>query len=161
MSLMTENPLLFSNRGNTTFNKNVSNVSPQEWEYIQTMRRTGWQEPPNQQMQQQQSDPYSDFESEFNKCSSTVQNRILNDVEFKETMNNCDRLLQGAIEAMVRPQVIQTQEGRIAFEKMLATFRQLRDRYSQEEIKNMEKFQKIMQDEVVQKRLAELEKGME
>ena len=33
-----------------------------------------------------------------------------------------------------------------------------RDKYTEEEIKSMEKFNKIMQDEIVQKRLAELER---
>lgn len=158
MSLSEQNPLIGNGR---MINRTNSNVSPQEWEFIQTMRKTGWQEPPNiqqtNQIQQIQSDPYSDFEIEFNKCSPTVQNRILNDEEFKIIMNECDRMIQSAVESIVRPQVIQTPNGRLAFERMLGTFRQLRDRYSQEEIRNMERFQKMMQDEVVQKRLAELE----
>lgn len=163
MSLMNQNPLLpnSSNNGSNYnyFGRQMPNVSPQEWEYIQSIRRTGWQDPNIQQQPTQQlSDPYTDFETEFSKCSTTVQNKILNDSEFKKSMEYCDRLMQGAIESIVRPQVIQTPEGRIAFERMLATFRSVKDKYTEEEIKSMERLNKIMQDEVVQKRLAELEK---
>ena len=83
MSIMNQNPLIPN--GNIFSSKSTPNVSPQEWEYIQTMRRTGWQESPAQQPQQL-SDPYSDFEAEFSKCSTTVQNKILNDEEFKKSM---------------------------------------------------------------------------
>ena len=135
-----------------------ASVSPQEWEYIQTMRRTGWDM--NQQFPQQnqipQSDPYIDFVNEFGKCSSNVQNRILEDSEFKMTMNECDKRMQSMIEDVIRPQVMQTSEGRIAFERMLATFRQVRDKYIKEESENLEALHQVMQDEVVKQRIAEL-----
>ena len=159
MSINNQNPLL-SNSG-SFFNKPSNNISQQEWEYIQNLRRNGWQDIQQQRQQQNQqqiSDPYTDFEIEFSKCSTVVQNKILNDIEFKRTMDYCDRLIQGALESIVRPQVIQTSEGRIAFERMLATFRELRDKYSQEEIQSMEKISRIMQDDVVRKRIEELEK---
>ena len=156
MPLSNQNPLLggFSNTNNTPSN----NVSPQEWEYIQQIRRTGY-EPNNQPVQQinNQSDPYNDFEIEFSKCSATVQNKILNDSEFKQAMFECDRLIQATMEALIRPQVMQTRDGRIAFERLLATFRNIKDRYIKEEADNMERLQKLMQDDVVKKRLAELE----
>lgn len=163
MSISSQNPLIMPMNGYTNNNNNNNNnfnsFSPQEWEYIQTMRRTGWQDPAMQQQNNlPQSDPYVDFENEFNKCSATVQKRVLDDPEFKSAMNNCDRLIQSAVETIVRPQVMQTQDGRMAFERMLATFRNVRDKYSQEEVKSMERFQQMMQDEVVQKRLAELER---
>ena len=157
MSLNSLNPLIMPrNFGQQlTQQNNTSSVSPQEWEYIQTMRRTGW-DVNQQQNQVPQSDPYIDFAGEFSKCSSSVQNRILNDPEFKSAMDECDRRIQSMVEDIVRPQVMQTSEGRIAFEKMLAVFRQTRDKYSKEEAANLEALQKVMQDEVVQKRIAEL-----
>lgn len=160
MSIMNQNPLL--SRISVPDNNNqmrAQSFSPQEWEYIQTMRRTGgWQDFP-QNYQQNISDPYTDFENEFNKCSSVIQNKIINSEEFKDSMRICDEIMQRYIESIVRPQIMQTGEGRIAFEKLLAVFRGLKEKYSKEEIINMEKFHKIMQDEVVQKRLAEIEKG--
>ena len=137
-------------------NNNNSGVTQQDWEYIQTMKRKGYQD--QQAQQPVQSDPYTDFENEFVKCTSTVQNKVLNDKEFKNAMENCDKIIQSTVEAIVRPQVLQTSEGRMSFEKMLAIFRELKNKYSQEETQRMEEFQKIMQDEVVQKRLAELQK---
>lgn len=156
-----QNPLLGLSNGINFGNTNTgSSVSPQEWEYIQQIRRTGYDQNQAQaqaQQQQQQSDPYNDFESEFSKCTGITQNKILNDDEFKSIMYECDKHIQSMVEKIVRPQVIQTKEGRIVFEKLLATFRQLKDRYSKEEEQNMEKLQMLMQDEVVRKRLMELE----
>lgn len=162
MSLSNQNPLL-GNFNSAPNNVPSGNVSPQEWEYIQQIRRTGYepnqmqQMPMQQQAMNSQSDPYTDFENEFSKCSSTVQNKILNDNEFKQAMFECDRLIQATLEAMVRPQVMQTRDGRVAFERLLATFRNIKDGYIKEEADNMEKLQKLMQDDVVKKRLAELE----
>ena len=138
------------------------NSMPQEWEYLQQIKRSGYDpsQIPNMQnqMNQQmpQSDPYTDFENEFLKCSNVVQNRIMEDPEFKSVMNNCDSLIQRAVEQIVRPQVIQTQEGRISFEKLLATFRDVKVKYEKEETENMEKIQRLMNDEVVKKRMMEL-----
>lgn len=163
MPLNSMNPLIMPrNYGQQFFQQqNNQSVSPQEWEYIQTMRRTGWdmnQQPQIQQQQNQvqQSDPYVDFANEFSSCSPTVQNKILNDKEFKSTMDECDKRIQAMVEDIIRPQLMQTPEGRIAFEKMLATFRETRDKYVKEESESLEALQKVMQDEVVRKRIAEL-----
>ena len=64
--------------------------------------------------------------------------------------------MQSMIEDIIRPQVMQTPEGRVSFEKMLATFRQVKDKYIKEENESMEVLQKVMQDEVVKRRIAEL-----
>lgn len=48
----------------------------------------------------------------------------------------------------------------MAFERLLATFRNIKDRYIKEESDNMERLQKLMQDDVVKQRLAEIEKGL-
>lgn len=162
MSISGQNPLIGGIVPHNNNNNNLGSFSPQEWEFIQQIRRTGYD--PNQIARQQsqmvnQSDPYSDFEIEFSKCSTTVQNRILNDAEFKQSMYECDRIMQATIEQIIRPQVIQTNEGRIAFERLLATFRNVKDKYSKEEADNMERLQRLMQDDVVKQRLAEIEKA--
>ena len=163
MPLNSVNPLTFPINYGQQLSQQQNNpgFSPQEWEYIQTMRRTGWdmnQQPQNQpqQNQVQQSDPYIDFSNEFSKCSSVVQNKILNDPEFKVTMNECDKRIQSMVEDIIRPQVMQTTDGRLAFERMLATFREVKDKYIKEENESFEALQKVMQDEVVKKRIAEL-----
>lgn len=164
MPLSNQNPLMnnFISSQNSNLNLPGNNVSPQEWEYIQQIRRTGYDQ--NQVQQQNvannQSDPYNDFETEFSKCSSTVQNKILNDSDFKQSMFECDKLIQATMESIIRPQVMQTRDGRMAFERLLATFRNIKDRYIKEESDNMERLQKLMQDDVVKQRLAEIEKGL-
>ena len=164
MSLNTLNPLVMPrNYGQSTQTQTTTpSFSPQEWEFIQTMRRTGWdmnQQPQmvqNMQNQMQQSDPYIDFTNEFSKCSASVQNKVLNDPEFRSAMTECDNRMQAMVEDISRPQVMQTPDGRVAFEKMLAVFRQTKDKYVKEEADNLEALQKVMQDEVVKKRIAEL-----
>lgn len=160
MSMNSINPLIMPRNTSQQFQQSTP-VSPQEWEYIQTMRRTGWdlnQQPQiNQQPPQQyQSDPYIDFTNEFSKCSNTVQNRILNDPEFKSAIDECDKKIQSMVENIIRPQVMQTPDGRVSFERMLAVFRNVRDKYSKEESDSLETLQKLMQDEVVKKRIVEL-----
>lgn len=163
MALSTQNPLISGI--NIPNNSSFPNVSPQEWEYIQQVRRTGYD--PNQLQQLQQginnSDPYVEFENEFARCSTNVQNRILNDIEFKQAMAECDKYVQHTIEQIIRPQVLQTKDGRMSFERLLATFRNIRDKLVDEESQNMAKIQQLMQDDVIQKRLAELSqsKGVE
>lgn len=120
-------------------NGQYQNMSPQEWEYIQQVRRTGYD--PNQipQMQTQQiSDPYLDFQNEFGKCSNAVQRSILQDENFKMAMSECDRQIQSMVETIVRPQVMQTTDGRVCFERLLSAFRNIRDKYSEEEVKTIE-----------------------
>lgn len=137
-------------------------VSPQEWEYIQQVRRTGYdpnqaQQIQNQMQPQQQSDPYTEFETEFLKCSTIVQNKIMEDNEFKYIMAECDKQIQRMVEYIVRPQVLQTKDGRIAFERLLGAFKELKNKYSKEEMDNMEKIQMLMNDEVIRKRMMEME----
>lgn len=156
MSLNTPTPLLGS--FNNSQNRISNNVSPQEWEYIQQVRRTGYD--PNQinQLPQQQniSDPYIDFQNEFNSCSSNIQQRIIEDKDFKIAMSECDKQIQMMVENLVRPQVMQTKDGRLAFERLLAVFRKLKEGYANEEAESMKTINMLMQDEVVLKRLAEL-----
>ena len=164
MSFLGQNPLLgnFGNIPSSTNNNSFgNNVSPQEWEYIQQIRRTGYDQNQMQQLNINQSDPYTDFETEFSKCSTAIQNKILNDSDFKQSMFECDKIMQATIERAIRPQVMQTTEGRVAFEKLLAVFRNIKDRYIKEEAENMEKLQKLMQDDVIKKRLAEIEKNVQ
>lgn len=160
MSLNNLNPLTMPRSFLQQPQQQASSVSPQEWEYVQSMRRTGWdmnQMPQVQQPNQPQiSDPYTDFSNEFSRCSTTVQNKILNDPEFKNAMLECDKKIQAMVEDVIRPQVMQTPDGRIAFERMLAIFRKIKDGYIKEETENLEVLQSFMQDEVVKKRIAEL-----
>lgn len=160
MALSPQNPLI---SGYNVPKAPLPQVSPQEWEYVQQLKRTGYD--PNQlqqvqqQMQQIVSDPYVEFENEFSRCSPTIQNKILNDSEFKAAMAECDKQIQHAIEQIIRPQVLQTKEGSMSFERLLATFRNIRDKFSEEETQNLAKIQQLMQDDVIQKRLLELSKA--
>ena len=49
--------------------------------------------------------------------------------------------------------------GRVAFERLLASFRGVRDQAKQQEAQNMQRIQALMNDDVVRKRIEELEKN--
>ena len=138
-------------------NQYQRNMSPEQWEYVQQVRRTGYDPnmmPQVQQPQQpEQSDPYNDFITEFNQCSNVVQASILENPEFKQCMAECDKKIQATMEVM------QTQDGRVAFERLLASFRGVRDQAKQQEAQNMQRIQALMNDDVVRKRIEELEKN--
>ena len=138
--------------------KTMNTISPQEVEYIQQVRRTGYDFDQMRNMQEQQniSDPYIEFQNEFNSCSSNIQQRIMEDKDFRVAMTECDKQIQSMIENLVRPQVMQTKDGRLAFERLLAVFRKLKEGYAHQEAENMKTINMLMQDEVVLKRLAEL-----
>ena len=146
-----------------TQNQYQRNMSPEQWEYVQQVRRTGYDPNMMPQVQQPQqperSDPYNDFITEFNQCSNVVQASILENPEFKQCMAECDKKIQATMEALVRPQVMQTQDGRVAFERLLASFRSVRDQAKQQEAQNMQRIQALMNDDVVRKRIEELEKN--
>lgn len=153
-----DNPSPLIGAFNNSQSRINNNVSPQEWEYIQQVRRTGYDQNQLRAIQEQQnvSDPYIDFQKEFNSCSANIQQRIIEDNDFKMAMSECDKQIQMMVENLVRPQVMQTKDGRIAFERLLAIFRKLKDGYASEEAENMKTINMLMQDEVVLKRLAEL-----
>lgn len=103
-----------------------------------------------------QTDPLSDFENEFAQCSLSIQKRIREDEEFRQAENACDICIQQTIQQIVKPYIMQDMNARMIFERMLAVFRQTKDRYIREEATATEQLQKIMQDEVVQQRIKEL-----
>lgn len=168
MAFTNQSPLV-PQGGVQSYSNNVplpsqQQMSPEQWEYIQQIRRTGYDpsqgyNPQFQMPQQQISDPYTDFANEFKQCSPSVQASIMQDSEFVECMNECDRQIQATMEQLVRPQVMQTPQGRVAFEKMLATFRSARDKISKQEAKNMEKIHMMMNDDVIKQRIMEIEGG--
>ena len=106
-----------------------------------------------------QTDPLSDFENEFAQCSLSIQKRIREDDEFRQAEAACDACIQHTIQQMVKPYIMQDMNTRMVFERMLANFRQSKDRYIKEEATATEQLQKIMQDEVVQQRIKELNRA--
>lgn len=157
MGLNPQNPLL-GGMINYNLNSQSQNITPQDFEYVQQVRQTGSYIPnPNQNFQQ--SDPYTDFTNEFSGCSVVVRDKIMQDPDFNMAMKECDRQMQLMVENYVRPQVLQTKDGRIAFERLLAVFREIKDKYAREEAANMDRFQRLMNDSKIQQRIIELENG--
>lgn len=133
------------------------NISPNE---VELMMKQKFQQPPfnqyGQVQQVPQVDPYSELQNELMNCSPTVRNKIVSDAEYRQCDLNCDMLLKQAIEEAIIPQLLNTSRGRMEFEKFSATVKQLKERYTREEISANEQLQALLTDEVVLKRVKEL-----
>ena len=117
------------------------------------------------QQQQQvapQNDPYTSGMTILSQCSDFVKSKIMQDYRYRQIDNECEMLVKQFIYASVIPQVLNTQGGRIAFERWENSIKQLKQDYSPEEakmIENMQNVQALMNDPVVMERLRELQDG--
>lgn len=125
-------------------------INPREMEMVMKQK---WNEP------QQVSNPYNDYIQELNSASPTVRNKILQTQEYNDIDAYCENLIKQAIYETIIPQLVNTQQGRNAFERLSFTTKKLKDYYTQEEVATNEQLQMLMKDEVVIKRLKELQKN--
>lgn len=122
---------------------------------MEMIMRRKWNE--SQQQVPMQPDPYMQFQNEMSQCSPTVKNKIMNDSDYIQADNQCEALLKQAIEEAIIPQLINTPNGRVAFERLTAITRNLKQKYIQDEVIANEQLQALMKDEVVINRLKELQ----
>lgn len=151
-------PLVYPS-GNYRYNENKQTWSNQNPQEVELMMKQKFQQPMLQnqpQFQNYQSDPYLDLQNELLNCSVSVRNKIITDKEYQICDNECELLLKQAIEEVFVPQILNTPKGRIAIEKFLGTVKQLKEKYSQEEMQTNEQLQALLNDEVVRKRMAQL-----
>lgn len=152
-------PLVYSNgapRYNNDGRNQWNNQSPQE---VELMMKQKFQQTfvPNQvQNQNYQSDPYLELQNELLNCSVSVRNKIINDKEYQLCDNECEILLKQAIEEIFVPQLLNTPKGRMAMERFVGVVKQLKEKYSQEEVQTNEQLQALLNDEVVRKRMQQL-----
>ena len=148
---------LSSNNYSWTPNQNLNMNNPQEVELM--MRQKFNQNSFNQNMNTNnivQSNPYQEFQSLMNSCSSNIKYKIMNNEEYIQCDNECELLIKQAVEEAIIPQILSNPQGRVVFERFLGVTKKLKEKYSKEEMETAEQFQKLMQDEIVQKRLKEL-----
>lgn len=152
-------PLVYSNgapRYNNDGRNQWNNQNPQE---VELMMKQKFQQAfvPNQvQNQNYQSDPYLELQNELLNCSVSVRNKIINDKEYQVCDNECEILLKQAIEEIFVPQLLNTPKGRMAMERFVGVVKQLKEKYSQEEVQTNEQLQALLNDEVVRKRMQQL-----
>ena len=147
-------PLVYPNtmsQNSYLANQNQFPTNPKEMEMIM---RQKWNE---SQQTPMQSDPYTQFQNEMYQCSPTVKNKIMNDDEYRQADYQCELLMKQALEEVLIPQLVNTPNGRLAFERLSAITKNLKQKYIQEEVQANEQLQKLMNDEVVLNRLRELQ----
>lgn len=144
------NQLGYSWNGNSNLNMN----NPQEVELMMRQKFNQSSFSPNNGIPQ--SDPYQEFQILMSSCPPNIRYKIMNNDEYVKCDQECELLIKQAVEEAVIPQIINTPQGRIIFEKFLSIAKKLKEKYSQEEVETAEQLQKLMQDEVVQKRLKEI-----
>ena len=151
-------PLVYPS-GNYRYNENRqpwNNQNPQE---VELMMKQKFQQPNIQnqtQFQNYQLDPYSELQNELLNCSVLVRNKIITDREYQVCDNECELLLKQAIEEVFVPQILNTPKGRVAMEKFVGVVKQLKEKYSKEEVQTNEQLQNLLNDEVVKKRMQQL-----
>lgn len=143
-----------SNNYNWTQNPSLNMNNPQEVELM--MRQKFNQNSFSQNNMVPQSDPYQEFQILMSSCPPNIRYKIMNSEEYIKCDQECEMLIKQAIEEAVIPQILNTPQGRVSFEKFLGVTKKLKDKFSQEEVETAEQLQKLMQDEVVQQRLKEL-----
>lgn len=109
------------------------------------------------QPQQNQSNPYSDYVNVFNSLSDVAKEKILADERFSSVYAQCEACLKEYIYAQALPYVLETQGGRISFEQLYSITKTLKDEMTQRDLKKEKQLELLMQDEVVLKRLQELQ----
>lgn len=149
-------PLIYSN-GNYRYNDSRSQWNGQNPQEVELMMKQKFQQPFNQnQTQQYQSDPYIELQNELLNCSVSIRNKIIGDREYQACDAECEILLKQAIEEVFVPQILNTPKGRLAMEKFVGVVKQLKEKYSQEEVQTNEQLQALLNDEVVRKRMEQL-----
>ena len=112
-----------------------------------------------QPQQQALSDPYNDFKNLLNSCSDIVREKILNDNRFQQEYATCEEVLKQVLYAKVIPEVLSDQNGRIMFEKLFATAKNVKEELVQKDIQKEKQLELLMNDEVVLRRLQEIQNG--
>lgn len=104
-----------------------------------------------------ESNPYNDYVNVLNSCSDVTKEKIITDGRFSAAYAQCEGYLKEYLYAQVIPQVLETQPGRIAFEQLYLISKNLKDEFSQKDRQKEKQLELLMQDEVVLKRLQELQ----
>lgn len=107
--------------------------------------------------QQPQSTAYSDYVNVLNSCSDITRGRILEDDRFNNIYAQCEGYLKEYLYAQALPLVLETQQGRMAFEQLFAVTKALKEEYTQRDLQKERQLELLMQDEVVLRRLQELQ----
>lgn len=136
---------------------NPQQINPQEIELMMKQKfNPSYCQGYTQGYNNYENDPYIELQQLIGECSTSVRQRIVNDIEYKKCDEECELLIKQAIEDIIIPQLLMTPQGRIAFEKFTGTVKKLKEKYSMEELENNKKIQVLMEDEIVKKRLEEL-----
>lgn len=107
--------------------------------------------------QQNQSTAYTDYVNTLNSCSDITRGRILEDERFIGIYAQCEAYLKEYLYTQALPYVLETQQGRMAFEQLYSTTKALKDEYTQRDLQKERQLELLMQDEVVLRRLQELQ----
>lgn len=141
-----------------TPNQNLNMNNPQEVELMMRQKFNQNSFAQNNNISPQ-SDPYQEFQILMSSCPPNIRYKIMNNEEYAKCDQECELLIKQAVEEAIIPQILNTPQGRVVFEKFLGVAKKLKEKYSQEEVETAEQLQKLMQDEIVQKRLKELAKN--
>ena len=154
MSQVTSNRISPQN-----YNQQYDNPNTTKLTLEQQYHQLAQQILPNQQGNSVQSNPYDDFRNTLNSCSDIVRGKIIQDTRFQNIYTTCEEAIKQVLYAKVIPEVLSDPNGRMVFEQMYVTTKALKDELLQKDIQKEQQLEILMNDEVVLKRLQEIQSG--
>lgn len=110
-----------------------------------------------QQNQQPQTNPYDDYLHTLSQCSETTRQKIIQDNRYKQASAECEELIKQSLYSEIIPKLLNYPQGKAMFERLYVVTKGLSEEYTQEEVAINQQMQMLLQDDVVLKRLQELQ----
>lgn len=134
------------------------NVNPTTRLTIEQLQQLSNQyQQPLPQTLQQTNDPYTSGSMLLAQCSDLVRAKIMQDPQYQQIDNECEILIKQYLYGNIIPQILNTQQGRIAFERWEQCIKELKQEYSKEEVAMTQNINVLLSDPVVMARLQELQ----
>ena len=103
-----------------------------------------------------QSSPYEDYKKVMESCTDSVRGKMAADERFQSVHAECENLIKQYLYEQVIPQILQTQPGLTAFERLYATAKQVREDCIRQEVQQAQEIERLLSDDLVQERLKEI-----
>lgn len=154
------NPIL---QANPNYSNNQYNVNPTTRLTIEQLQNQLQSYQQNIQPQTY-SNPYEDYINVLSSCSGLVKQKIMQDKDYQQADAECEMLIKQLWYSKIIPELLNYQEGRVAFEKLYNITKQRKQDYTQEEAQELQSLMQsknmidlLSSDPVVRKRLEELQ----
>lgn len=152
----TVNPVLAAGGVNAYNSPNQQSYNLNPYNRV-TIEQQNYLQQQQQQQYVNQNDPYTAGSTLLSQCSDLVRSKIMQDKHYQQVDAECEMLIKQFLYGNIIPQVLNSQQGRIAFEKWEQCIKELKQEYSKEEVAMTQNMNALLSDPVVVARLQELQ----